>query len=167
MGQTFLKIGQNIARSAKACFFLCLQSNSKVYGLLLHLEQISNVHAPSDKCLLEEFRVLTTFLAGALIVIEVFEQEDLGFLMCRLCAHTMADLGHPISQSAGWLELLAAGKKPERLTTCLAEEGASQEDILLALLPMYTRNAMRPALDLVPAAMQCLCVLLMPVNQFH
>ena len=58
--------------------------------------------------------------------------------MRRLCASAMADMGNSISLSAGWLELLSAGMVCKRLTTRLAEEGSSKEDILLALLPMYT-----------------------------
>ena len=59
MGHTFFKIGQNITQSAKTFFFLCLNSNSDVYGLLAHLEQISNLRAPADYCALKEFRVWT------------------------------------------------------------------------------------------------------------
>ena len=57
MVQTFLKIGQNIAQSVKTFFFLCLKSKSDVHGLLSHLEQMSNISAPSDYCALKEFWV--------------------------------------------------------------------------------------------------------------
>ena len=40
-------------------------SNSDIYGLLSHLEQISNIRVPSDDCWLEEFWVWT-FFSGAL-----------------------------------------------------------------------------------------------------
>ena len=46
---------------------MCLKSNSDVYGLRSHLEQISSIRTPSDFCALKEFWVRTYFLSGALL----------------------------------------------------------------------------------------------------
>ena len=60
MGQTFLMIGKNIAQSKIP--FLCMLSNINVYGLLLHLEQISNIHASLDYYWFQAFQVQNFFL---------------------------------------------------------------------------------------------------------